>query len=171
MRGGVGSQLRKGDGSPSCRTCRAARPRVAVAPFGATRVACRTTAVERVAERLVRSAHRGAMSDIGARYRYACPGRRRVAERATYDGWVRTKHVQTLVRVFATTTPSALGWGEVEAMLRAYGATLAEGRGSRIRVESRGVRAVFRRPHPSKELDRGAFASLRRFLEHAGVTP
>ncbi|MBW6456808.1 MAG: type II toxin-antitoxin system HicA family toxin [Trueperaceae bacterium] len=84
---------------------------------------------------------------------------------------MRTKHVQTLVRVFATPTPSSLGWGEVEAMLRAYGATLAEGRGSRIRVELRGVRAVFHRPHPSKELDRGAVASLRRFMEHAGVTP
>jgi len=76
-----------------------------------------------------------------------------------------------LVRVFATPPPASLGWDEVEAMLLAHGAVLAVGRGSRVRVELRGVRAVFHRPHPRKELDRGAVVSLRRFLEHAGVTP
>jgi len=33
------------------------------------------------------------------------------------------------------------------------------------------VRAVFHRPHPRKEIDKGALVSLRRFLENAGVTP
>jgi len=56
-------------------------------------------------------------------------------------------------------------------MLLAHGARLSVGRGSRVRVELRGVRAVFHRPHPRKELDRGAVASLRRFLEQAGVAP
>ena len=56
-------------------------------------------------------------------------------------------------------------------MLLANGARLASGRGSRGRIELRGVRAVFHRPHPRKELDRGAVVSLRRFLEQAGVTP
>jgi len=84
---------------------------------------------------------------------------------------VRTKHVHTLVRVFATPSPASLGWDEVEAMLLAYGARLSAGKGSRVRVELRGVRAVFHRPHPRKEFDRGAVASKKAFLEHAGVRP
>ncbi|MEW6501251.1 MAG: hexulose-6-phosphate isomerase, partial [Thermodesulfobacteriota bacterium] len=31
--------------------------------------------------------------------------------------------------------------------------------------------AVFHRPHPRKETDKGAVKSLRRFLENAGVKP
>jgi hypothetical protein len=84
---------------------------------------------------------------------------------------VRTRHVHTLAKIFATPTTASLGWDEVEAMLLAYGARLSVGRGSRVRVELRGVRAVFHRPHPRKELDSGAVVSLRRFLDHAGVTP
>ena len=34
-----------------------------------------------------------------------------------------------------------------------------------------GVDAVFHRPHPAKETDRGALRSVRRFLREAGVTP
>jgi hypothetical protein len=30
-------------------------------------------------------------------------------------------------------------------------------------------RAVFHRPHPQKETDKGAMMSMRRFLENAGV--
>ena len=32
-----------------------------------------------------------------------------------------------------------------------------------------GVRAVFHRPHPGKETDRGAVAAMRRFLTEAGI--
>ena len=33
------------------------------------------------------------------------------------------------------------------------------------------VVAVFHRPHPQKEIDKGAVKSLRRFLTEAGITP
>jgi hypothetical protein len=33
------------------------------------------------------------------------------------------------------------------------------------------IRAVFHRPHPRKETDKGAIKSVRRFLEAAGVKP
>jgi hypothetical protein len=48
---------------------------------------------------------------------------------------------------------------------------VTEGRGSRVRVALNGVRAVFHRPHPHKETDKGAVASVRRFLAEAGVAP
>ncbi len=56
-------------------------------------------------------------------------------------------------------------------MLRHLGAELSEGRGSRVRIFLNGVRAVFHRPHPQKETDKGAFASMRRFLVEAGIDP
>lgn len=47
---------------------------------------------------------------------------------------------------------------------------MSEGRGSRVRIELNGMEATFHRPHPRKETDKGAVASMRRFLEQAGVT-
>ncbi|MBK6430542.1 MAG: hypothetical protein IPF85_07185 [Anaerolineae bacterium] len=46
---------------------------------------------------------------------------------------------------------------------------MSEGRGSRIRIALHGARAVFHRPHPQKETDKGAVVSMRRFLIEAGV--
>ena len=56
-------------------------------------------------------------------------------------------------------------------MLLALGADVSEGSGSRMRIALRGVRAVFHRPHPRKETDKGAVASMRRFLLSAGISP
>jgi hypothetical protein len=47
-------------------------------------------------------------------------------------------------------------WSDVEAMLTAAGASLSEGRGSRVRISLNDVDAVFHRPHPRKETDKGA---------------
>lgn len=49
--------------------------------------------------------------------------------------------------------------------------TVSEGSGSRVRIALNGVRAVFHRPHPRKETDKGAVKSMRRFLESAKVMP
>ena len=43
--------------------------------------------------------------------------------------------------------------------------------GWRVRIALHDVRAVFHRPHPKKETDKGAVKSMRRFLSEAGVTP
>jgi hypothetical protein len=58
---------------------------------------------------------------------------------------------------------------KIEFLLKGLGAELSEGRGSRVRIALNGVRAVFHRPHPQKETDKGALVSMRRFLEAAGV--
>jgi hypothetical protein len=62
-----------------------------------------------------------------------------------------------------------IAWSDIEAMLLYYGAEISEGRGSRVRIALNGVRAVLHRPHPQKETDRGAVASMRRFLAEAGI--
>lgn len=80
------------------------------------------------------------------------------------------KHRATLAQVFATPVPSNVRWSAIEALFRALGAKVGEGAGSRVRVELNGEEAVFHRPH-QPETDKGALASVRRFLEQAGVKP
>lgn len=80
------------------------------------------------------------------------------------------KHRKTLQAVFVDPIRSNIAWRDIEAMLKAAGAEVTEGDGSRVRIALNGVRAVFHRPHPQKETDKGAVRSMRRFLTEAGVT-
>ena len=81
------------------------------------------------------------------------------------------RHTRTLARVFESPVRSDVRWAEVETLLRALGAEITEGAGSRVRVRLNGVRAVFHRPHPAPVTDKGALRSVRRFLIEAGVSP
>lgn len=81
------------------------------------------------------------------------------------------KHQRTLEAIFAEPVRANVKWADVEALLAASGAEITEGEGSRVRIALNGVRAVFHRPHPRKETDKGAVRSMRRFLTEAGVTP
>ncbi|MGH7045094.1 MAG: type II toxin-antitoxin system HicA family toxin [Stellaceae bacterium] len=81
------------------------------------------------------------------------------------------RHRRTLTRVFCDPAPADIRWSEVEALLRAAGAEISEGAGSRVRVALAGVRAVFHRPHPSPEAKRSLVRAVRDFLAAAGVTP
>ena len=83
---------------------------------------------------------------------------------------MQKKHQKVLHAVYDKPTRADVPWKDVEQLLRALGAEISEGRGSRVRIVLNGVRAVFHRPHPQKETDKGALASMRRFLEAAGVT-
>ena len=76
-----------------------------------------------------------------------------------------------LVAIFADPVRANIHWADVEALLMALGAEVSEGSGSRVRIALQGVRAVFHRPHPRKEADKGTVMSMRRFLIEAGVEP
>jgi len=80
-----------------------------------------------------------------------------------------SRHRRTLEAIFTEPTQASIRWSSAESLLKALGAEIGEGRGSRVRVYLQGVRAVFHRPHPQKEMHRGAVRSLRRFLIEAGV--
>jgi hypothetical protein len=81
------------------------------------------------------------------------------------------KHRRTLQAIFAEPIRANVNWADIEAMLSALGAEISEGKGSRVRIALNNVRAVFHRPHPRKETDKGALRSMRRFLKEAGFTP
>ena len=81
------------------------------------------------------------------------------------------KHQKTLLAIYEKPERANIHWKDVEALLVSLGADISEGDGSRVRITLNDVRAVFHRPHPQKEINKGAVKSLRRFFETAGVKP
>ena len=79
------------------------------------------------------------------------------------------KNQRTLAAIFENPVRSDILWSDVENLLYALGAEINEGKGSRVRIALKGVRAVFHRPHPSRETDKGSVKSMRRFLIAVGV--
>lgn len=84
---------------------------------------------------------------------------------------MNTKHRKTLNALFATPVQSGINWDDIEALIIMLGAERFEGNGSRVRFLLNGVKATFHRPHPHKEVDKGAVVSVRRFLEAGGIAP
>ena len=82
---------------------------------------------------------------------------------------MNAKQRKTLGDIFSNPVKSSIMWQDVENLFRAYGAHIEEGSGSRVCVMLNGVVAVFHRPHPGKETDKGALKSVRHFLLNAGV--
>jgi hypothetical protein len=83
---------------------------------------------------------------------------------------MNAKQRKILVAVFAMPVRSDILWSDIESLFRALGGETSEGSGSRIRVALNGVRAVFHRPHPERETDKGTLKSVRRFLLAAGIS-
>jgi hypothetical protein len=81
------------------------------------------------------------------------------------------KQQRTLEDIFADPVRANIAWRDIESLLVALGAEIAEGRGSRVWVTLNGIRAVFHRPHPQKETRRGAVRAVRDFLREARVMP
>lgn len=79
------------------------------------------------------------------------------------------KHQKILDSIFVEPARSNVIWNDIEKLLKALGTEISQGRGSRVRLYLNGVKAVFHRPHPKKETDKGALKSMRRFLIEAGV--
>lgn len=82
---------------------------------------------------------------------------------------MNTKQEKTLAEIYKNPIQSNIAWSDIESLLIALGAELSEGNGSRVRIKLNGERAVFHRPHPQKEADKGTIVSIRRFLKNAGV--
>jgi len=84
---------------------------------------------------------------------------------------MKRRHQRTLELIFARPAPGNIRWRDIEALFQELGANVEEREGSRILVRLFGERRVFHRPHPSPDTDKGAVASVRRWLEENGVKP
>ncbi len=79
------------------------------------------------------------------------------------------KQRKTLELIFKNPVQSNIKWVDIESLFENMGAAISEGDGSRVRIALNGIRAVFHRPHPKRETDKGVLISVRKFLINAGV--
>jgi hypothetical protein len=82
---------------------------------------------------------------------------------------MNSSHRRTLSILFSEPATTSLPWSNIEALFKAVGAKVIEGRGSRVRFQLNGIIATFHRPHPQKEAKPYQVRDARRFLEQAGV--
>ncbi len=79
------------------------------------------------------------------------------------------KHRKTLEMIPKNPVNSNVRWDDIEKLFINLGAQITEGSGSRVHIVLNYVKAVFHRPHPRNETDKGSLMSVRRFLENAGI--
>ncbi|MEH3117154.1 MAG: type II toxin-antitoxin system HicA family toxin [Methylorubrum populi] len=84
---------------------------------------------------------------------------------------MKKRHRTTLEAIFARPVSGSIRWADIEALFVALGAEVSEREGSRIGVFLFGEVRVFYRPHPSPDTDKGAVASVRKWLDEHGVRP
>lgn len=78
---------------------------------------------------------------------------------------------KTLQQIFENPVRSDVIWTDIENLISALGGKISRGKGSRVRFLLNDVVAIFHRPHPQKETDKGALKSVRTFLIRAKVEP
>jgi hypothetical protein len=84
---------------------------------------------------------------------------------------MKKRHKATLDLIYARPVNGFIRWADIEALFVALGAEVSEGEGSRVGVFLFGEVRVFHRPHPSPDTDKGAIASIRKWLDENGVKP
>jgi hypothetical protein len=84
---------------------------------------------------------------------------------------MKRKHLKTLQLIFSRPVSGSIKWDAIEALLMALGAEISERKGSRMAVVLFNEVRVFHRPHSTIVTDKGAVASIRKWLERHGVTP
>lgn len=81
------------------------------------------------------------------------------------------KHERTLAAIFADPIRANIDWSDIESLFVHLGATVEEGRGSRVRVSLGGVDKVFHRPHPGSEARKPHVREVLAFLTNTGHEP
>jgi hypothetical protein len=84
---------------------------------------------------------------------------------------MKRKHRKTLELIFSRPISGSIKWNDIEAMFVALGAEVSQREGSRVAVYLFDEVRIFHRPHPTPDTDKGAVASIRKWLEIHGVTP
>ncbi|MBP6598696.1 MAG: type II toxin-antitoxin system HicA family toxin [Giesbergeria sp.] len=84
---------------------------------------------------------------------------------------MKRKYQRTLELIFTRPTSANIQWRDIEGLFEELGAEVSEREGSRVAVVLFEEVRVFHRPHPSPNTDKGAVASVRKWLEQHGVKP
>ncbi|EKO38440.1 MAG: hypothetical protein B193_2862 [Solidesulfovibrio magneticus str. Maddingley MBC34] len=84
---------------------------------------------------------------------------------------LNSRQRKTLERIYAEPTRSDVTWPEVRALLEACGASVKEGRGSRVRIGLGAFMLNMHTPHPQKEMKKYMVELAREFLAKIGVGP
>jgi hypothetical protein len=82
---------------------------------------------------------------------------------------MQARHRRTLELIAVHPASGNVRWADVEALFRHLGGTIREAEGSRIAVVLFGEVRVFHRPHPRPDADKGAVASVQKWLKSNGV--
>jgi len=84
---------------------------------------------------------------------------------------MKKKHQKTLELIFKRPVSGNIPWPDIESLFIALGAEVSERAGSRLAVFLFEEVRIFHRPHPSPSTDKGAVASIRKWLEANEVKP
>jgi len=77
---------------------------------------------------------------------------------------LKKRHKATLQLIFSSPASGSVRWADIEALFSALGAEISQRQGF-------GEVRVFHRPHPSPDTDKGAVASIRKWLSTHGIKP
>jgi hypothetical protein len=78
---------------------------------------------------------------------------------------------KTLLAIFEQPTRADVRWARIEALVRALGGDVTQGRASRVRFRLGGRLATFHGPHPKHVSGKATLEDVRRFLANAGIQP
>ena len=81
------------------------------------------------------------------------------------------RHRKTLDLIFTQPISGNIKWHDVNSLFESLGAIFNERSGSRVAILLNDRVAVFHRPHPNPNLDKGMVRDIRRFLESTGIMP
>lgn len=82
---------------------------------------------------------------------------------------MQRKHKRTLEKIYSRPTSGNISWSDVESLFKGPGADVSERAGSRVAVVLFGEVRIFHRSHPSPSTDKGAIASIRKWLQENEV--
>ena len=84
---------------------------------------------------------------------------------------MKAKNLKTLKLIYSKPVSANVRFKDVVALLNELGAEFEQRSGSRIAITLNGDTVVQHVPHPSPCMDKGAVASLLKFLEYHGIKP
>ncbi len=82
---------------------------------------------------------------------------------------MNSKQRKTLAAIMETPTRAGIAFADIEALLRALGASIDERQGSRVRIELRGEIWRAHRPHPGKEAKKYQVEEARELLNRLRI--